>query len=133
MEIDFEVSMKRSYCSIGSRSIKTLWIILLDKYIKMKYEHPWVWLEMALEANNMTQKEFADLIWKNPVEVNQIINWKKNITLDWAMKISAVFGWNYKMWLDMQADYDEQEYRRSKKYLEIKKIQERARQIISQS
>ena len=99
----------------------------------MKYEHPWVWLEMALEANNMTQKEFADLIWKNPVEVNQIINWKKNITLDWAMKISAVFGWNYKMWLDMQADYDEQEYRRSKKYLEIKKIQERARQIIPQS
>ena len=99
----------------------------------MKYEHPWVLLDLFLDSNDMTQKEFADLIWKNPVEVNQIINWKKNITLDWAMKITAVFGWNYKHWLTMQADYDEQEYRKSKKYLEIKKIQERAKQIIPQS
>ena len=93
----------------------------------MKYEHPWVWLEMALETNNMTQKEFADLIRKNPVEVNQIINGKKNITLDWAMKITAVFGWNYKHWLEMQVDYDEQEYKNSKKYLEIQKIQKKVK------
>lgn len=89
----------------------------------MKYEHPWVLLDLFLDSNGMTQKKFADLIWKNPVEVNQIINGKKNITLDWAMKITAVFGWNYKHRLSMQADYDEQEYKKSKKYLELKKIQ----------
>ncbi len=94
----------------------------------MKYEHPWVWVELALDNLNMTQKEFADLIGKSPVEVNQIINGKKNITLDWAMKITAVFGWNYKHRLSMQADYDEQEYRKSKKYAEIKKIQEKVKE-----
>lgn len=95
----------------------------------MKYEHPWIWLEMALEANDMTQKEFAELIWKSPVEVNQIISWRRSITLDRAMKICAVFGWEPRMWLEIQADYDEQEYRKSKKYNQIEIIQEKARQL----
>ena len=85
----------------------------------MKYEHPGIVLEMALDANDMTQKEFAELIWKSPVEVNQIISWKRPITLDWAMKICAVFWWKPKILLDMQADYDEQEYKKSQKYAQI--------------
>ncbi len=97
----------------------------------MKYEHPWVWLELALESNNMSQKEFAELIWKSPVEVNQIISWKRSITLDWAMKISAVFWWEAKYWIEMQADYDEQEYKNSNKYPKIIEIKKKAEKIIT--
>ena len=97
----------------------------------MKYEHPWVLLDIALETNDMTQKEFAQLIWKSPVEVNQIISWKRPITLDWAMKICAVFGWKPVYLLEMQADYDEQEYRKSKKYAKILEIKRKAKQLIS--
>ena len=96
----------------------------------MKYEHPWVWLELILDNLDITQKEFANLIWKSPAEVNQIISWKRSITLDWAMKICAVFWWKPKIWLDMQADYDEQEYRKSKKYAKILEIKRKARQLI---
>ena len=96
----------------------------------MKYEHPGVWLELILDNLDMTQKEFALLVWKSPVEVNQIISWKRSITLDWAMKICAVFWWNPKRWLDMQADYDEQEYKKSKKYEKILEIQDKAKGLI---
>ena len=97
----------------------------------MKYEHPGIVLEMALDANDMTQKEFAELIWKSPVEVNQIISWKRPITLDWAMKICAVFWWKPKILLDKQADYDEQEYKKSQKYAQILEIKRKAKQLIS--
>lgn len=97
----------------------------------MKYEHPGIVLEMALDANDMTQKEFAELIWKSPVEVNQIISWKRPITLDWAMKICAVFWWKPKILLDMQADYDEQEYKKSQKYAQILEIKRKAKHLIS--
>ena len=96
----------------------------------MKYEHPGVLLEIALDTNDMTQKEFAQLIGKSPVEVNQIISWKRSITLDWAMKICAVFGWKPVHLLEMQADYDEQEYKKSKKYEKILEIQAKAKQFI---
>ncbi len=96
----------------------------------MHYEHPWVGLEMALEENNLTQKQFAELIGKTAVEVNQIINGKRNITLDWAMRIAAVFGGNPKHWIEMQADYDQQEYRKSDKYPQLLKIQERAKDFV---
>ena len=97
--------------------------------LKMKHEHPWVWLGLALESNDMTQKQFADLIGKSPVEVNQIISWKRAVTLDWAMKICAVFWWEPKYWLEMQADYDEQEYRNSNKYPKILEIQKKAKKL----
>ena len=85
---------------------------------------------MALEANNLTQKQFAELIGKTAVEVNQIINGKRNITLDRAMRISAVFGSDPKYWLEMQADYDQQQYQKSDKYPQFLKIQERARELV---
>ena len=97
----------------------------------MKYEHPWVWLEIILDNLDISQKEFAELIWKSPVEVNQIIAWKRSITLDRAMKICAVFGWKPKIWLDMQADYDEQEYKKSQKYNQILEIKKKAKHLIS--
>lgn len=97
----------------------------------MKYEHPWVGLEMILDNLDISQKEFAELIWKSPVEVNQIISWKRSITLDRAMKICAVFGWKPKIWLDMQADYDEQEYKKSQKYAQILEIKRKAKHLIS--
>lgn len=97
---------------------------------ELHYEHPWVGLEMALEANNLTQKQFAEIIGKTAVEVNQIINGKRNITLDRAMRISAVFGSDPKYWLEMQADYDQQQYQKSDKYPQFLKIQERVRELV---
>lgn len=96
----------------------------------MQYEHPWVGLELALESNNMTQTQFAELINKSVVEVNQIISGKRNITLDRAIKITAVFGGNPVHWIQMQADYDYQEYKKTPKYKPIATIRAKAKQLM---
>lgn len=108
---------------------KKTWLETNFPLEEMQYEHPGVWLEIALDANKLSQKEFAQLIWKTAVEVNQIINGKRNITLDRAMRITAVFGGNPKYWLDMQTDYDQQEYKKSDKYPQVLQIQEKAKTL----
>ncbi len=96
----------------------------------MKYEHPWVWLEMILDNLEISQEEFAKMIWKPVLEVNQIINWKKSVTPDWAFRICAVTGWKPSIWLSLQAKYDEQQYKNSKKYLNFLKIQKKAKSFM---
>lgn len=96
----------------------------------MKYEHPGVNLEMTLEALNLTQKQFAELIGKSPTEVNHIIAGRRSITADWAFKICAVCGWEPRVWLALQAKYDEQEYQKSDKYPQLLKIKEKARELV---
>ena len=131
MEIDVENRVRKSSSSISARSNESSWIILFFYTCIMKYEHPWVWLEIILDNLDISQKEFAELIWKSPVEVNQIISWKRPITLDRAMKICGVFRWKPKTQLDMQADYDEQEYKKSQKYAKILEIKRKAKHLIS--
>ena len=83
----------------------------------MKYEHPWVNLELILENVGMSVEDFANLIEKTPSDVKNILNGEESINR--AMKICAVFWWNPKYRLEMQADYDEQEYKLSEKYQKI--------------
>ena len=80
---------------------------------------------MALETNNMTQKQFAELTGKSPAEVNHIIAGRRAITADWAFRICAVFGGEPRVWLSLQAKYDEQEYQKSDKYPQFLKIREK--------
>lgn len=96
----------------------------------MKYEHPWVSLEMTLEGLNLTQKKFAELIWKSPAEVNHIIAGRRSITADWAFRISAVCGGEPRIWLALQAKYDEQKFQKSDKYPQFLQIRKKAKQLL---
>lgn len=96
----------------------------------MKYEHPGVNLEMTLEAFNLTQKQFAELISKSPAEVNHIIAGRRSITADWAFRICAVCGGEPRVWLALQAKYDEQEYQKSDKYPQFLKIRKKVQTLV---
>lgn len=96
----------------------------------MKYEHPGINLEITLESLNLTQKQFAELIWKSPAEVNHIIAGRRSITADWAFRICAVCGGEPRIWLALQAKYDEQEYQKSEKYPQFLQIKEKAKDFI---
>lgn len=68
--------------------------------------HPWFILKDELKYRNVTQKEFAKIIWKNLAEVNDILNWKRSITTDFALRISAFLWTSHQVWLWMQSHFD---------------------------
>lgn len=68
--------------------------------------HPWTYLKEELEARNITQKQFAEIIWKTITEVNELINGKRNITTEWALFISTAFDTSIEVWLWLQETYN---------------------------
>jgi len=81
--------------------------------------HPGRHLANKLKEYNRTQKQFADLLGKKVSEVNELINWKRNITIQWDILLSAAFDDPEKKWIGMQNDYD---YSLVKMKIEKKKL-----------
>lgn len=67
---------------------------------------PWRFLAGELEARGRTQKFFAQLIEKSPEEVSYILNDKRAITLDRAMRIGKALWTSYEPRLHMQNKRD---------------------------
>ena len=68
--------------------------------------HPWKKLIEEIRDRNWTQKQFAVLVWKKNSEVNELIKWKRNITIQWDLILSEVLWTPEKYWINMQTDYD---------------------------
>lgn len=81
--------------------------------------HPGWHLANKLKEYNRTQKQFADLLWKKVSEVNELINGKRNITIQRDILLSVVFDQEEGIWIAMQNEYD---YGIAKMKLDKKKI-----------
>lgn len=68
--------------------------------------HPGGLLLKALESRNRSQSYFAQLINKTNTEVSQLINGKRNITLDRAIRLATALETTEEFWLKMQIAYD---------------------------
>lgn len=77
--------------------------------------HPGEMLKDELEARNMSQRKFAGLIGMPYTAFNEIINGKRPITTDTALKIEAATGISANIWRVLQSDYDMQVARRDSK------------------
>lgn len=77
--------------------------------------HPGEMLKDELEARGMSQKKFAAIIGMPYTAFNEIINGKRSITTDTALKIEAATGIAANIWRGLQADYDMQTARRDSK------------------
>ena len=44
-------------------------------------EHPWVELQVLLKEKWLTQKEFSSILWKKVSELNELLKWKRNVTI----------------------------------------------------
>ena len=77
--------------------------------------HPGEMLKDELEARGMSQRKFAGLIGMPYTAFNEIINGKRPITTDTALKIEAATGISANIWVGLQADYNMQTARRSNK------------------
>lgn len=77
--------------------------------------HPGEMLKDELEARGMSQKKFAAIIGMPYTAFNEIINGKRSVTTDTALKIEAATGIAANIWRGLQADYDMQTARRDSK------------------
>ena len=74
--------------------------------------HPGEMLKDELQARGMSLRRFAGIIGKTYTAFNEIINGKRPITTDTALKIEAATGISAAIWLGLQTDYNMQTARR---------------------
>ena len=91
---------------------------------KRRPTHPGVILrEDVLPALKMTQKEFANWIGVSRLTVSEIINEKRTITPDMAMRLGKALGNGPQIWLRMQQTLDLWELAQQNKYQRIKTLE----------
>jgi addiction module HigA family antidote len=70
----------------------------------------------------MTQCDAADKLGISRVRLNQIINARRGVTPDTALRLARLFGMQAQTWLNMQLAWDLYEAMHSKASREINKI-----------
>ena len=68
--------------------------------------HPGRHLSNKLKEHNRTQKQFADILGKKVSEVNELINGKRNITIQRDMLLALLFDQPEGEWIKLQNEYD---------------------------
>ena len=63
-------------------------------------------LEEFLRPMSMTQTELADRIHVSFPRVNEIINGRRGVTPDTALRLSRLFGTSAEFWLNGQRNWD---------------------------
>jgi addiction module HigA family antidote len=63
-------------------------------------------LEEFLKPLHLTQVELADLLEISFQRVNQIVNGKRGITPDTALRLARLLGTSPELWLGLQQDWD---------------------------
>ena len=65
---------------------------------------------MRLQDLGVTQKSFSEQIGKRVSEINELIKWKRNITIGWDYILSNFFHTEYKYRILKQVDYDYEQF-----------------------
>ncbi len=62
-------------------------------------------LKSELAENNLSQKDFAQLIERPPQFVSELIRGKRELTPDTANRIAAALGGSASFWMRLEANY----------------------------
>ncbi|RZV56631.1 MAG: addiction module antidote protein, HigA family [Candidatus Brocadia sp. BROELEC01] len=77
------------------------------KMKKMAPVHPGeILLEEFLEPMGISQYKLAKDISVPPRRINEIVQGKRSITADTALRLSRYFGLSERFWLNLQSRYD---------------------------
>lgn len=77
--------------------------------------HPGEILKDELEARGISQRKFANLISVSYSVLNEVVNGKRPITTEYALKIEAATSIPAYVWVNMQAAYNMQTARHNNK------------------
>lgn len=83
-----------------------------DELIPSEPIHPGEMLKDELQAREISQRKFAELIGVSYSVLNEVLNGKRPITTEYALKIEAATGTKAYMWVNMQTAYNMQTARR---------------------
>lgn len=74
---------------------------------KMPPVHPGkILLEEFLQPMGISQCRMAKDINVSPKRINEIVNCKRSVTVDTALRMGKFFGMSPQFWLNLQARYD---------------------------
>ena len=77
------------------------------KQEKMAPVHPGeILLEQFIKSMNMSQNRLAIKIDVPPRRINEIVQRRRRITADTAMRLARFFDMTPQYWMGLQADYD---------------------------
>lgn len=82
-------------------------------------DHPGEMLKDELQARGMSQRKFAGLIGMSYTLLNEILNGKRQITTEYALKIEAATGIDARIWIGLQSDYNIETAQRDNKFAAI--------------
>lgn len=77
--------------------------------------HPGEILKDELEARGVSQRKFARMINVSYSVLNEVVNGKRPITTEYALKVEAATGIPAYIWVNMQSAYNMQTARSDKK------------------
>lgn len=83
-----------------------------DELMPSEPIHPGEMLKDELQARGMSQRKFATIIGVSYSVLNEVLNGKRPITTEYALKIEAATGTKASIWVNMQAAYNMQTARR---------------------
>lgn len=63
-------------------------------------------LREILEVNGLTQQQFADQLGIERHRLNEILNGKRSVTPDTALRLARVLGTSPELWLNLQRQID---------------------------
>ena len=69
-------------------------------------QHPWIELQLLIREKWLTQKAFASILWKKISEVNELLKWKRNITIQRDYLLHQALWTPIKYWITKQIDYE---------------------------
>ncbi len=79
---------------------------ILDNKMDNMLQHPWTELQLLIKEKWLTQKAFASILWKKVSEVNELLKWKRNITIQRDYLLHQTVWTPIKYWILKQIDYD---------------------------
>ena len=74
--------------------------------------HPGEMIKDELQARGISQKKFAEILGVSHTVLNEVLNGKRPVTTEYALKIEAATGIPAYIWLNMQSAYNMQTARR---------------------
>ena len=88
--------------------------------------HPGKLLKEEIEYRGITQKQLAQQMGVSYSVLNEILNGKRPVSIEYALYLEAVLGIDAQLWIQMQADYNLQvaknDRRINRHILEIRKM-----------
>ena len=100
--------------------------IIANNRMPSETVHPGSLLKEEFEYRGVSQKQLAQQMGVSYSVLNEILNGKRPVSIEYALYLEAVLGIDAQLWIQMQADYNLQVAKNDRKInrhlLEIRKI-----------